>query len=819
MSGTNVITRSADDGSLISSQSGFTGTSGIVRFDARTGALYTPTSGSGIEQWLPGRSSDDSALLGDVVTSLCERVGLTAADLDVTELTDEVHGFGIARQISVRGALEMLAAAYSFDAVESDHQLKFKKRGRSPSRVIAEQDLVPVNAEREAFIETRAQEVDLPLRFTVVYQDLERDADIGTQYAKRVAGPSSAMHSQNDATFDLPLMLTAAEAKGIALRQLHSAWLERTGYEWRLPWTHVDLEPADVVQVALDDGTLLNVRILETELGANLELAWKTVLEESSSYTVTAVPGGGLNYLPQVDPVSSEARLFLLDVPLIRDSDDALRAATGHYWAAAAYFDPPWRGAVLFSSDDGAVYVAADETLDAVAWGVARTALPDTDLPFQTDLTSQLHLTMVSGSLASVSNLEMLNGANLAALIRADGNAELIQFQDIALSEGVYTLTTLLRGRRGTEVFTGGHAVGDLFVLLGGDGVTRRPLGLDRLGDTLHYRAVGRGGELRDARTAQLTLAGNDLKPYAPAQLEATGSWGSNVTLSWQRRTRVGGELIDGSGRGAAGRGHRRIRARDPGRPGRRCAAHRDRDHDHQLHLYLGHAVGRFRRRADRAELRRLPDQRAGRAWFPGRAHRGDPAVRLPVSSSLCLRGWQGPEDAIKDASRRRRRSPAAILDSVLRPLPIGAEIRTGERWPGKAGVASGGVRLRAPVSARVVGDAVGPGAPEDARPGAGQDADRVGVIAAAGAGAPVDVGGPGALAAGVVGHAGERSTQALVAGPAPADASGLAALIGDGNDAGLGGELVLGREARAHVAELGQDLGGAHPAGPGERT
>ena len=53
---------------------------------------------------------------------------------------------------------------------------------------------------------------------------------------------------------------------------------------------------------------------------------------------------------------------------------------------------------------------------------------------------------------------------------------------------------------------------------------------------------------MRDARTAQLTLAGSDLKPYAPAQLEATGSWGLNVTLNWQRRTRVGGELIDGTG-------------------------------------------------------------------------------------------------------------------------------------------------------------------------------------------------------------------------------------------------------------------------------
>ena len=79
--------------------------------------------------------------------------------------------------------------------------------------------------------------------------------------------------------------------------------------------------------------------------------------------------------------------------------------------------------------------------------------------------------------------------------------------------------------------------MGDLFVLLGGDGVTRRPFGLARLGDTFHYRAVGRGGELRDARTAQLTLAGNDLKPEPPVQLEATGGWGANVTLSWQRRT------------------------------------------------------------------------------------------------------------------------------------------------------------------------------------------------------------------------------------------------------------------------------------------
>ncbi len=548
VNGTSVILHSADDGSLISSQGGFTGTSGVIRFDPRTGALYTPTQSSGIEQWLPGRTSSDSSGLDEVVTALCARVGIGAGDLDVTELgTDEVRGFGISRQVSVRGALELLTAAYAFDLIESDHKLKAKKRGQPVTRALSEDDLVRIS-EQETFVETRAQEVDLPVRFSVRYQDQALDGEIATQTGQRIRSPDPTMGSENEATLDLPMTLSAAEAMDVVLRQLYSAWLERTGHEWKASWAHVDLEPADVIQVALNDGGLFTVRLLSCDLGANLEVAWQSVVEESSSYTVQAVPAGGLNYLPQFDPVSSEARLFLLDIPLLRDLDDVQRVATGHYWAAAAYFDPPWRGAVLFASDDGAIYAGADETFDPVTWGVARNALPDTDLPFQTDATSEMQVALTSGQLSSVTSLELLNGANVAALVRADGNVELIQFQEAVLSQGIYTLTTLLRGRRGTEVFTGGHAVGDLFVLLEGDGVTRRPLGLDRLGDTLHFRAVGRGGELRDARTEQLTLAGNDLKPYAPVHLAASGSFGADIALSWVRRTRVGGDLIDGSG-------------------------------------------------------------------------------------------------------------------------------------------------------------------------------------------------------------------------------------------------------------------------------
>ena len=73
--------------------------------------------------------------------------------------------------------------------------------------------------------------------------------------------------------------------------------------------------------------------------------------------------------------------------------------------------------------------------------------------------------------------------------------------------------------------------------------------------------------------------------------------------------------------------------------------------------------------------------------------------------------------------------------------LPVSTPGVGGLRKGRGSGVFGGVVRL-----------ATDPGAPEDAGPGAGQAADGVGVVAAARAGALVDVGGPGALVAGVVG-------------------------------------------------------------------
>jgi hypothetical protein len=110
-------------------------------------------------------------------------------------------------------------------------------------------------------------------------------------------------------------------------------------------------------------------------------------------------------------------------------------------------------------------------------------------------------------------------------------------------------LATLLRGRRGTEVYVSLHEPGEMFVMLDDSAaIGRRLLPLDRIGKTLHLAAAARGGEAGNSKPEVIVLAGNDLKPYAPAHLAASGSFGADITLTWVRRTRVGGELKDGFG-------------------------------------------------------------------------------------------------------------------------------------------------------------------------------------------------------------------------------------------------------------------------------
>ncbi|TVR80063.1 MAG: hypothetical protein EA405_11780 [Rhodospirillales bacterium] len=499
------------------------------------------------------RGGGEGEALSAIVADLCARAGLGLADIDVAELTPSVPGYVIGRQTTVRGAIEPLAQAYFFDAAESDDTLRFRTRGRAPAATIGAELLVPLDERTgESWRERRTQEVELPERVAVVYMDRDADYQQGTQSEKRASLPLATMHSRNQASLELALAIDATTAKRIAAKTLYSAWIERSAYEAELPPDWLRLDPTDVVDVIFATGSAFRTRITRLDVGADFSLALKGVSETAATYLSTVAADGGSGLPPQVIGAEAATRLILPDLPLLRDVDDAGGAGSRAYYLMAGFGSPGWPGAALYRSADGSAWAQVGRALSEAAWGATANALGSPPSPFGTDEENGLTVFMTTGGdrLESVTQEALVNGANAALILKANGEPEIIQFRDVTLNpDGSSSLRGLLRGRRGTDIFVDGHAAGELFVLLDPDDVETLVVSLGDLGLARSWRAVGFGTLFEDAETIVQSHSGRDLKPYAPWNVRAVKSGSpENITLSWVRRTRIGGELKDGTG-------------------------------------------------------------------------------------------------------------------------------------------------------------------------------------------------------------------------------------------------------------------------------
>jgi len=151
---------------------------------------------------------------------------------------------------------------------------------------------------------------------------------------------------------------------------------------------------------------------------------------------------------------------------------------------------------------------------------------------------------LYGGALRSVSDSALFAGANAAAVQRADGAWEVIQFSNAELmADRVYLLSRLLRGQAGSEWATGAPLpAGSPFVLLDAHLVTVAS-GSDALERSLQLRVVMAGRDHGDPTSLALSVTphATALKPLAPVHLKAARVT-SGVTISWIRRTRVDGD-------------------------------------------------------------------------------------------------------------------------------------------------------------------------------------------------------------------------------------------------------------------------------------
>jgi hypothetical protein len=186
-------------------------------------------------------------LLSEIVTDLSIRAGLSAPQFNVTPLTDMVDGYSVARQTSVRTAIDALRPAYFFDAVESQGVIKYVKRGGATVAVIPDTDLAAFNGSGSSPdpLSTRRQmEVELPKNLSVTYLLKASLYSPATKSAARLVGSSGT-----ESAMDFPLTLTDTKAQEVADVNLHVAWVQRLTYTLSVPRKYSHLEPTDAIVV------------------------------------------------------------------------------------------------------------------------------------------------------------------------------------------------------------------------------------------------------------------------------------------------------------------------------------------------------------------------------------------------------------------------------------------------------------------------------------------------------------------------------------------------------------------------------------------
>ncbi len=522
-------------------------------WDGKSGT-YFGVSGGNIHKFFLNRTIKQSLTLADVVKDLSLRAGLSEDDIDVTSLSGkEVPGYTINRLTSIRASIQLLAQIFLFDGVESDFKLKFILRdGKSVTATLDQDDLMNLRSNTgEVFRETRTQEVELPRRFTLTFLDIDKDYLISTQSAQRILSPVAGSNSNNDISLQVAMSFTSDLGKQIAEIQLYTAWFERSSFSIKLPLKFMTIDPADIISVTLNDGTVFRGRVIQSDIGVDLSVEIEAVIEDAVQYTSTVIADSGTGVPTQEFLSTPDTRLIMLCSPLLSDADDVVRTNSQIYFLMGGFGQPGWLAGSLFSSPDNIEFIEIGASIEEMAHGTLSNVLGDVTCPFSTDEinTIKVFMTLEDTQLVSVSQLEMVNGSNLAAIIHGDGiDVEIIQFRDVTQNaDNSFTLSGLLRGRRGSEVFTSNHAIGDTFVLLGTTAVGRTLISISEINQSRFYRAITSGLLFEDADTISKSSPGNDLKPYAPVSQRAAPS-GNDIDFTWERRTRVGGGLQDGVG-------------------------------------------------------------------------------------------------------------------------------------------------------------------------------------------------------------------------------------------------------------------------------
>ena len=510
------------------------------------------------------RTPNGTTSLVEIMTDVCYQAGLTTGQFDAISNVDATTfpGFSITSNQSAREAVSELQKVFPIDAAESGFQIIFNMLNTRASQIVDPNDLAahvdtePAPNRREVTI---TSDYDLPQRINLKYQEPARSYSPNSLYAARYNTPS-----MNIEDLDVTIALDRDTAQTAVQNLLGYRMLARRSYKWMLPRKYVTLEPTDAFRMpnSLDASRYDQYYCTEVHVGANGLLEVHGVdhvyvdpnLKPSDQQPDDlSVSTGGNTSLPS----TSQTVPFLLDLPLLQDSD---RDSPGFYVMLAGAFNG-WGGGTLYvdvasatiatayglslaTASAGSAWETVASSSINVPQGTCLTALAPKMHGCYWDRESSLLVRIANGmTLQSAAESDILSQLLNVTVI----GGEVVQYANAtALGNGLYKVTDFLRGLRGTERLIDGHVTGEYFVRLSGS-VQRVPTTKGEIGIADSFRAVSVGQDTSTAVNVTFTDTGSSVKPYTVKVYQKFRDADGDVTVSWWPRVRTGGAWLSGS--------------------------------------------------------------------------------------------------------------------------------------------------------------------------------------------------------------------------------------------------------------------------------
>jgi hypothetical protein len=478
--------------------------------------------------------------VADVVGRLCEVSGIPSGHRDLAGIPSGTVNLILVSMQAARAALQTLAEGFRFFAVESGTTLAFRELGQGALlATIPESDTEATEdqASESGVKVSRIDDVQLPTQLDVTYVDPDQNWQRNTQRVHLGIHDDTA---EAPRTVTTALAMQADQARQLAQEALFSLWVQRESFETRLSRKYGYLEPGDRFTLTARSLTYTCV-VTTTSYGRPglLELSAKV----DAGFVRGALGASPGIVLPpvQVPPMVGDTLALLLNLPALNSSDTAAR-----YHVAYVGEEASWPGALLYRSIDGeATYQQIDTGLLQGITGTVALATADADFHFLDTITS---ITVVMGEQSptpptTVSDLALYNGLNLVALGSEATGWEVVGIGVWTLvSTNTYTLTRLLRGRRGTEHQVATHGINETLVVLDA-GARKIPMTLADRYVERPYKSPTIGQSLADVDPVLFTPSGENVNGWSVAQAGATLG-GSDWTLEWRYRARYSGDDI-----------------------------------------------------------------------------------------------------------------------------------------------------------------------------------------------------------------------------------------------------------------------------------